>query len=220
MKYFLLFSCIFALASCGVIQKSTPTSSSEPTAKIEKSHTPTPSTASEKLDLQNVENAVFKYDDVKDENYKYLDSLNQKYESDTFANLLKKYDKTIVYFYPKDGTPNCTIQALDFSLMQAKLNSLGFGVLGVSQDSLDSHKEFAKRNELKIPLLKDNSGSLLDAFGSRGKKQEYGNGDDLSDVNRSTYIVDKDGKLLYAFRDVEAKGHARAVYKILTGVDF
>ena len=71
-----------------------------------------------------------------------------------------------MYFYPKDGTPNCTIQALDFSLMLADFRAKGYEGIGVSKDNMDAHKSFADRNELKIKLLEDGSGELLRAFGS------------------------------------------------------
>lgn len=220
VQIFVISIALCTLVSCvsGSNQKITPSSSQDRVQKDE--FIPSPSMASGKMLLENIDSATFDYKRVQDETFSYLDSINLKYEGATFGALLKKYDKTVVYFYPKDGTPNCTIQALDFSMMQEKFNTMGYGILGVSQDDLDSHKLFAERNELKIPLIHDNSGSLLDAFGSRMTPQKYGNGDKLSDINRSTYVVDKDGNLLYAFRDVKAKGHARAVYKLLTNLDY
>jgi thioredoxin-dependent peroxiredoxin len=78
-----------------------------------------------------------------------------------------------VYFYPKDGTPNCTIQALDFSAMKEKFASYNTQVIGVSKDDLESHKAFAQRNELTIPLLQDVNSELLKQFGALGPLQEY-----------------------------------------------
>lgn len=220
LSFLISVATLATLASCTVDNTKNPTASSESKSTVEKTVAPSPTVATSDMKLENIDTAIFDFEAVKDENFKYLDSLNLEYKEENFADLVGDYDKTIVYFYPKDGTPNCTIQALDFSLMQEKLNKMGYGVLWVSQDDLDSHKLFAERNELKIPLIHDNSGSLLDAFGSRMAPQTYGNGDELSDINRSTYVVDSNGKLLYAFRDVEAKGHARAVYKLLTNLDY
>lgn len=93
----------------------------------------------------------------------------------------------------------------------------GYNVIGVSKDDLESHKAFADRNELKIALVQDAESDLLKAFGAQGELQTYGNGDDLSDIIRSTYIVDSNGHAEYAFQDVEAKGHARAIYELVTG---
>ena len=96
-----------------------------------------------------------------DTQMEYLDSLNKKYEKATIGSLLAKYPRNIIYFYPKDGTPNCTIQAIDFSRLQKLFNALGVGIIGVSKDNLNSHKEFALRNELTIPLLRDDASMLL-----------------------------------------------------------
>lgn len=149
--------------------------------------------------------------------YRYLDSEQKSFSSGSLADLLKGHSGAVVYFYPKDGTPNCTIQALDFSMMLADFRAKGYEVIGVSKDGLEEHKAFADRNELKIKLLEDGSGELLKAFGSEGPLQKYGNGDALSDIIRSTYVIDANGKALYAFRDVTAKGHARRIYELVTG---
>ena len=120
----------------------------------------------------------------------YLDSLNKKYEKATIGSLLAQYPKNIVYFYPKDGTPNCTIQAIDFSRLQKAFNAAGVGIIGVSKDNLDSHKTFALRNELTIPLLRDDTSLLLGAYGALGPMSTYGNGAAVTDIVRSTYLVD------------------------------
>ncbi len=105
----------------------------------------------------------------------YLDSENKVYKEATAGELLGKFSKNIVYFYPKDGTPNCTIQAIDFSRLQKEFNALRVGILGVSKDNLDSHREFALRNELTIPLLRDDKSMLLGAYGALGPAVVYGN---------------------------------------------
>jgi thioredoxin-dependent peroxiredoxin len=120
-----------------------------------------------------------------------------------------------VYFYPKDGTPNCTIQALDFSAMKQKFLDKGYQIIGVSKDDLESHKAFADRNELTIKLLQDKNSDLLKEFGAQGPLAEYGNGKELSDIIRSTFIIDKNGKAVYAFRDIEAIGHAQRIYDLI-----
>ncbi len=148
--------------------------------------------------------------------YYYLDSLKKAYDQKTFWELISETPYTIVYFYPKDGTPNCTIQALDFSAMREKFLAKGYQILWVSQDSLESHKKFADKNELTIKLLQDKKWDLLKEFWAEGPLTEYGNGKELSNVIRSTFIIDKNGKALYAFRDVIAPGHAQRVYDLIS----
>lgn len=154
---------------------------------------------------------------VMDMKFTYLDSENKSYSSGTFAEIIARYPRTVVYFYPKDGTPNCTIQALDFSLMLADFRAKGYNVIGISKDPIDSHMRFAESNELKIELLQDADGDLLRAFGAEGPLQTYGNGDELSDIIRSTYIIDSEGTAYHAYRDVIAMWHARRIYEIATG---
>ena len=148
--------------------------------------------------------------------YYYLDSEKKSYDEKTFKNIISETPYTIVYFYPKDGTPNCTIQALDFSAMKQKFLSAWYQVIGVSKDDLESHKAFADRNELTIKLLQDKNSDLLKEFGAQGPLAEYGNGKELSDIIRSTFIIDKNGKALYAFRDIEAIGHAQRIYDLIS----
>lgn len=105
-------------------------------------------------------------------------------------------------------------------MMLADFRAKGYNIIGVSKDNLDSHKAFAERNELKIELLEDGNGELLKAFGAEGPLQEYGNGDALSDIIRSTYVIDSAGNGLYAIQDVQAKWHARAIYELVTGNEY
>lgn len=148
--------------------------------------------------------------------YRYLDSENKSYSSGSLGELISHTPYTIVYFYPKDGTPNCTIQALDFSLMKWDFLAAGYEIIGVSSDSVDSHMLFAEKNALKIKLLEDASGALLEQFGNKWPLQTYGNGDDVTDIRRSTFIIDSTGKPTYAFRDITANGHARRIYELVT----
>ncbi len=157
---------------------------------------------------------------VMDTVFTYLDSENKSYASGTFREIISRYPHTVVYFYPKDGTPNCTIQALDFSMMLTDFRAKGYNVIWVSKDGLDSHKVFAERNELKIELLQDANGDLLKAFGAEGPLQTYGNGDELSDIIRSTYIIDSTGTPSHAYRDIVAMGHARRIYEVATGEEY
>ena len=218
MKYFIIILSVFVFASCTVGIKQTKTTSSS--EGIEKQTTPSPTNnASGTLEFSNTGNISLK--GVMNSNYRYLDSEKKSYATGTLGEIISHGSKgTIVYFYPKDGTPNCTIQALDFSMMLADFRSAGYDIIGISKDSIDSHKAFAERNELKIKLLEDGSGELLRAFGAEGPLKEYGNGHELSDIIRSTYVIDTNGNALYAFRDVTAKGHARRIYELVTGATY
>lgn len=204
---------LMTISGCTLINTS---SNSETTIVTESNQwTPSSSTTTWALEFSNTGNIQIA--PVMNELFRYLDSENKTYASGSFGELIAKYPKTIVYFYPKDGTPNCTIQALDFSMMLADFRAAWYNVIGVSKDSVDSHKAFADANELKIQLLEDGSGNLLRAFGDEGALQTYGNGDALSDIIRSTFIIDAAGKPLYAFRDIAAKWHARRIYELATG---
>jgi peroxiredoxin Q/BCP len=152
--------------------------------------------------------------------YRYLDSEKKKFSSGSFGDIISEYPYTIVYFYPKDGTPNCTIQALDFSLMKDEFAKLWYGIIGISKDDIDSHLQFAQRNELRIKLLSDNSWELLREFANEWPLAEYGNGHNLSDIIRSTFIIDREGRPIYAFRDIDAKWHARRIYELVSKIHY
>lgn len=147
--------------------------------------------------------------------YHYLDSLNLSFNEDTFWDLISKTPYTIVYFYPLDFTPNCTIQALDFSAMIDQFSDLGYQIIWVSKNDIESHKAFAEANSLKIKLIQDSNSDLLKEFGALGEATTYGNGDDVTDIIRSTVIIDSKGTPLHAFYDVEAVGHAQRIYDFI-----
>jgi thioredoxin-dependent peroxiredoxin len=149
--------------------------------------------------------------------YRYLDSEKLVFSTGTIGDLISATPYTIVYFYPKDGTPNCTLQAIDFSLLQDDFRKLGYSIIGVSKDPVDSHKAFAERNELKIKLLEDGSGELMKQFDILGDMKEYGNGNELSDIIRSTFIIDKNGTPIYAFKDIVARWHAKRILELIQG---
>ncbi len=148
--------------------------------------------------------------------YDYLDSLNMDYKNDTLADLLAKKDYTIVYFYPLDFTPNCTIQAIDFSTMLEDFDAKWYQIIWVSKNDIESHKKFAEANSLRIKLIQDKNSDLLKEFWALGPLQTYGNGEELTDIIRSTFIVDKNWQAIAAFRDVEAVGHAARIYDFIS----
>ena len=119
----------------------------------------------------------------------------------------------VVYFYPKDSTPGCTLEGQDFSALLESFAKLGYDVYGVSPDSLKSHCRFRDKYELKVTLLSDPDKSMLEAFGAFGEKKNYGRV--YMGVIRSTVVVDAEGKVLRHYPNVKAKGHAERVLKDL-----
>jgi peroxiredoxin Q/BCP len=125
--------------------------------------------------------------------------------------------KTVVlYFYPRDNTPGCTVEAQEFSGAVPALKKLGAVVLGVSKDSIASHCKFRDKYELTFPLLSDPDGKVLEAYGAWGEKSMYGK--KMMGIIRSTVIIDKDGKVAKHFPKVSVKGHVTAVLEAVTAL--
>ncbi|TBR22204.1 thioredoxin-dependent thiol peroxidase [bacterium] len=124
---------------------------------------------------------------------------------------LKDYKgKTVVlYFYPKDDTPGCTIEACEFRDSVAQFKAKGAAVLGVSPDTPESHKKFIAKFGLTFPLLSDVDHKVCEAYGVWKKKQFMGR--EYMGVERSTFVIGPDGKLVYVENGVTAKGHAAAM---------
>jgi thioredoxin-dependent peroxiredoxin len=118
--------------------------------------------------------------------------------------------KTVVlYFYPRDNTPGCTVEAQDFRDAVPALNKLGAVVLGVSKDSIASHCKFRDKYELNFPLLTDSDGKVMEAYGAWGDKIMYGK--KLKGIIRSTVLIDKAGKVARHWPKVSVKGHVAEV---------
>lgn len=119
----------------------------------------------------------------------------------------------VLYFYPKDNTPGCTLQAQAFNAALPKLAKLGAVVLGVSKDSTESHCKFRDKYDLKFPLLSDPEGTTIEKYGAWGEKNLYGK--KSMGIIRSTVIVGKDGKVAKVFPKVKVAGHDGAVLEAL-----
>ena len=115
----------------------------------------------------------------------------------------------ILYVYPKDDTPGCTVEAQDFRGQLPALRAKGYEVAGISKDSAASHCQFIEKYELNFPLLSDEGGEFLAAVGSFGEKNMYGKM--VTGILRSTFVIEKDGKLAKVYRNVRASGHAAKV---------
>ncbi|WP_199766180.1 peroxiredoxin [Helicobacter salomonis] len=119
----------------------------------------------------------------------------------------------VLYFYPKDNTPGCTIEAQDFTKLKAEFEAKDALILGVSPDDAKSHCHFIESEKLNIELLSDPTLETLKAYGAYGTKNMYGK--EVEGVIRSTFVIDKEGKIAHALYNVQAKGHAQRVLGLL-----
>lgn len=117
--------------------------------------------------------------------------------------------KTIVYFYPKDNTPGCTAEACNLRDNYAALKAAGWNVVGVSKDSVSSHKKFEEKYELPFTLLSDPSTELLQVFGAWGEKKMYGKV--TMGTLRRTFLFDEQGILTRIIEKVDTKNHAAQI---------
>jgi len=118
-----------------------------------------------------------------------------------------------LYFYPKDNTKGCTMEALEFTAAEDDFNAKGAVVIGVSPDSPESHTKFKEKHDLGITLLSDTEKEMLTGYGVWQKKKMYGR--EYMGVVRSTYLIDPEGKIAYIWPKVKVAGHADAVMEKL-----
>jgi peroxiredoxin Q/BCP len=117
--------------------------------------------------------------------------------------------KLVVFFYPKDDTPGCTVENKDFSALLPEFEAAGTAVLGVSKDPPAKHAKFAAKHGLTVPLATDAESGLSDALGVGGEKKLYGRL--FLGMHRTTYLVGPDGRIARVWRKVKVKGHAAEV---------
>ncbi|MCS6879099.1 MAG: peroxiredoxin [Geminicoccaceae bacterium] len=115
----------------------------------------------------------------------------------------------VIYFYPKDDTPGCTKEAISFSCLKPQFDALGVRVIGVSKDDTASHEKFRKKHDLSITLASDEEGRTIEAFGAWVEKNMYGK--KSMGIERSTFLVDADGRIHKVWRKVKVPGHAEEV---------
>lgn len=123
-----------------------------------------------------------------------------------------KDNTSIVYFYPKDDTPGCTTEAIEFSNYFEKLKKLGVKIIGVSKDSIEKHKKFKNKYNIKFDLASDD-GTLCNLFNVWVEKSMYGK--KYMGIERSTFVIDKDLKIISIWRKVKVKGHVEEVYNFI-----
>jgi peroxiredoxin Q/BCP len=115
----------------------------------------------------------------------------------------------VLYFYPKDDTPGCTVEACEFTSGLPNLDKLDAVVLGCSRDTSESHRKFIAKHKLKIKLLSDPEHEVMEKYGAWGEKSSYGK--TALGVIRSTVLIDPAGRIAYHWPSVKAAGHAEQV---------
>jgi len=124
-----------------------------------------------------------------------------------------KGKNVVLYFYPRDDTPGCTLEGQDFRDQARALRALKATVLGVSRDTLASHEKFKAKHELNFSLLSDGEEKLCQLFGVIKDKNMYGR--KVRGIERSTFLIDADGVLRREWRGVKVKGHVAEVLESL-----
>ncbi|MCP4155715.1 MAG: thioredoxin-dependent thiol peroxidase [bacterium] len=115
----------------------------------------------------------------------------------------------VLYFYPKDNTSGCTVEAIDFTALLGQFGELEAEILGVSPDSTKSHRNFIEKKELGITLLSDPEHKVAGAYGAWQLKKNYGR--EYYGIVRSTFLIDPSGNIAFVWTKVKAKGHAEIV---------
>jgi peroxiredoxin Q/BCP len=122
------------------------------------------------------------------------------------VNLASPGKPLVLYFYPKDDTSGCTREAQDFTSLAGDFAEAGAAIVGVSRDPMKKHEKFIDKYELKVPLASDEDGRISDAFGTWVQKSMYGR--KYMGMERSTFLIGADGKVLREWRKVKVPGHA------------
>ena len=141
-----------------------------------------------------------------------LPSTNKK--EFTLKDNVGKY--VVLYFYPKDDTPGCTLETNDFNKLLTKFKKLNCEVYGISKDSLKSHDKFRDKYKIKFDLLADEKLNVLKKYKVWQKKKFMGK--EFMGVVRTTYLLDKKGKILKVWNNVKAKDHAIEVLETLKSI--
>ena len=121
----------------------------------------------------------------------------------------------VLYFYPKDDTSGCTREAQDFTELASDFTKAGVKVVGLSRDPMKTHDKFIAKYDLKVLLASDEEGAVSDAFGTWVEKSMYGR--KYMGMERATYLIGADGRVLKAWRKVKVPGHAAEVLKAANG---
>lgn len=124
-----------------------------------------------------------------------------------------KGKKLVLYFYPKNNTPGCTMEAIEFGELYDEFKNLGVEVVGISRDGVRSHQNFTKKHELPFELLSDKDREISGQYGLLTPTKMYGR--DAIKTERATFIFDENSNMIKEFRDVKPAGHAKEVLDYL-----
>jgi peroxiredoxin len=119
----------------------------------------------------------------------------------------------VLYFYPKDSTPGCTVEACNFRDSHPDFSSLNAVVIGVSKDSVRRHDNFVKKQELNFPLVSDADSDICEQYGTWVKKKMYGK--EYMGIARATFLIGPDGVIRHVWPKVKVKGHSDEVLEVL-----
>ena len=143
-----------------------------------------------------------------EQNFKLLSTSKEIY---SLKNSLGKY--VVIYFYPKDDTPGCTIETNDFNKLLSKFEKLECEIYGISKDTIKSHDKFRDKYKIKFNLLADEEIKVLKKYKVWGKKKFMGR--EFMGINRTTLLIDKKGKIIKIWENVKVKDHAKEVLETL-----
>ena len=115
----------------------------------------------------------------------------------------------VLYFYPKDSTPGCTVEAKDFNSLLAEFTNSGAEIIGISKDNISSHDKFRSKYDLQLTLGADIEGKLCEDYGVWVQKSMFGK--KYMGINRATFLIDPEGKIAYIWPKVSVAGHAKSV---------
>ncbi len=124
--------------------------------------------------------------------------------------------KIVLYFYPKDDTPGCTTESCDFRDHIAAFNALGAAVIGISKDSVARHDKFKAKHGLNFPLASDEHGDVCERYGVWKEKSMYGK--TFMGIERSTFLIDENGKIAAIWRKVKVPGHVAEIKTAVEGL--
>ncbi len=122
----------------------------------------------------------------------------------------------VLYFYPRDDTPGCTTEAVEFTAALNNFLEAGATVIGVSRDTVAKHEKFIAKHSLGIPLVADEDGKVCEAYGTWVEKSMYGK--TSMGIERSTFLIDAEGKVAREWRKVKVKGHVEEVLEAVRGL--
>ena len=145
---------------------------------------------------------------IKAPNFELLSTSKKNY---SLKDSIGKY--VVIYFYPKDDTPGCTIETNDFNKLLTKFKKLECEIYGISKDSLKSHDKFRNKYKIKFDLLADEKLTVLKKYKVWGKKKFMGR--EFMGINRTTFLIDKKGKIIKIWENVKVKDHANEVLETL-----